>query len=73
MVNQSKQTDPPLSTSDDPLAQAILQCCGPDAVDAYHQGRPYCLLFGRCSLNHAYRNHQRRSHLICGTQTTKRK
>ena len=43
MVNQFTQTDPPLSVSDDPLADAILQCCGPDAVDDYHQGRPYCL------------------------------
>ena len=43
MVNRSTQTDPPTSATDDPLAQAILQCCGPDAVDAYHQGRPYCL------------------------------
>ena len=34
---------PPSSATDDPLAQAILQCCGPDAVAAYHQGRPYCL------------------------------
>ena len=43
MINTSTQTDPQLSVSDDPLADAILQCCGPDAVDAYHQGRPYCL------------------------------
>ena len=43
MVNRSTQTDPPLSAADDPLAQAILHCCGPDADDAYHQGRPYCL------------------------------
>ena len=43
MVNQSTQTDPPPSASDDPLAHAILQCCGPAAVAAYHQGRPYCL------------------------------
>ena len=43
MVNRSTQTDPSPSANDDPLAQAILQCCGPDAVDAYHQGRPYCL------------------------------
>ena len=43
MVNKSNQTDPPPSASDDPLAQAILQCCGPDAVAAYHQGPPYCL------------------------------
>ena len=43
MVNTSTQTDPQLSATDDPLAQAIFQCCGPDAVDAYHQGHPYCL------------------------------
>ena len=43
MVSRSTQTDPTLSVSDDPLADAILQCCGPDAVDAYHQGLPYCL------------------------------
>ena len=43
MVSRSTQTDPQLSATDDPLADAILQCCGPDAVDAYHQGRPYCL------------------------------
>ena len=43
MVNTSTQTDPQLSATDDPLPQAILQCCGPDAVDAYHQGHPYCL------------------------------
>ena len=43
MVNRSTQTDPPPSATDDPLAQAIFQCCGPDAVEAYHQGPPYCL------------------------------
>ena len=43
MINTSTQTDPQLSVSDDLLADAILQCCGPDAVDTYHQGRPYCL------------------------------
>ena len=43
MVNRSTQTDPPSSATDDPLADSILQCCGPDAVDAYHQGRAYCL------------------------------
>ena len=43
MVSRSTQTDYQLSVFDDPLADAILQCCGPDAVDAYHQGRPYCL------------------------------
>ena len=36
MVSRSTQTDPQLSATDDPLADAILQCCGPDAVDAYH-------------------------------------
>ena len=43
MVNRSTQTDSPPSATDDPLAQAILQGCRPNAVDAYHQGRPYCL------------------------------
>ena len=43
MVNQSTQTDHPFSATDDPLAHDILQCYGPDAVAAYHQGRPYCL------------------------------
>ena len=43
MVDRSTQTDPPPSPSDDPLARAIFQCCGPDAVEAYHQGRSYCL------------------------------
>ena len=43
MVNRSTQTDPRLFATDDPFADAILQCCGPDAVAAYHQGRPYCL------------------------------
>ena len=43
MVNRSTQTDPPPPASDDTLAHAILQCCGPEAVAAYHQGRPYCL------------------------------
>ena len=43
MDNRSPQTDPQPSATDDPLAQAILQCCGPVNVDAYHQGRPYCL------------------------------
>ena len=43
MVNRSTQTDPPPSATDDPLAQAILQCCGPNGVAAYHQGRPHCL------------------------------
>ena len=36
-------TRPPLSATDDPLAQAILKCCGPDSVEAYHLGRPSCL------------------------------
>ena len=43
MVNKSNQSDPPPSASDDPLAHAILQCCGADAVAAYHHGHPYCL------------------------------
>ena len=43
MVNASTQTDTQFSVSDDPLAQAILQCCGLDAVDAYHRGQPDCL------------------------------
>ena len=43
MVNRSTQTDPPPSVTDDLLAQAILQCCGPGAIEAYHHGRPYCL------------------------------
>ena len=43
MVNRSAQTEPPSSATDDPLADSILQSCGPAAVAAYHQGRPYCL------------------------------
>ena len=43
MVSRSTQTDPQLSATDDPLAEAISQFCGPDAVDAYYQGRPHCL------------------------------
>ena len=45
MVNRSSlhKLTPHLFATDDPLAQAILQCCGPDTVAAYHQGRPYCL------------------------------
>ena len=43
LVNRSTQTDPPGSATDDPLADSILQLCGPAAVAAYHQGRPYCL------------------------------
>ena len=43
MVNRSTQTDPPISATDDPLADSILQFCGPAAVAAYYQGRPYCL------------------------------
>ena len=31
MVSRSTQTDPQLSATDDPLADAILQCCGSDA------------------------------------------
>ena len=29
--------------TDDPLAQTIFQCYGPDSVEAYHQVRPFCL------------------------------
>ena len=43
MVNRSTQTDRPPSSTNDPLAQAIIQCCGPVAVEAYHGGPPYCL------------------------------
>ena len=43
MANQSTQTDPPPVATDDTLAQAILKCCGPSAVDAYTKGQPYCL------------------------------
>ena len=42
MVSRSTQTDPS-PAADHPLAQAILQGCGADAVAAYYQGRPYCL------------------------------
>ena len=43
MDNRSTQTDYPSAATDDRLADAILQCCGPDAIDAHHQGRPYSL------------------------------
>ena len=43
MVNQSTQTDPQPVATDDPLARAIFQCCGPAAVAAYTNGYPYCL------------------------------
>ena len=43
MVAQSIQTDPPPSTTEDLLAQDFLQCCSPDAVEAYHQSRRYCM------------------------------
>ena len=43
MLNQSTQTDPSPPATDDPLAQAILECCGPAAEDAYHHCHPYCL------------------------------
>ena len=43
MVSRSTQTDHPFSVTDDPLADSIIQCCGPAAVAAYHQGRLYCL------------------------------
>ena len=36
MVSRSTQTDPPHPAPDDPLAHAILQRCGPVAVEAYH-------------------------------------
>ena len=70
MVNKSTQTDSPPSASDDTLAHDILQCCGPDAVAAYHQGRPYWLgdvhwLTLPETING--------SHLVCETQTTRRK
>ena len=41
VFNQPTQTDQPPSSSDDPHAQAKPQCCGPDAIEAYHQGRLY--------------------------------
>ena len=34
MVHKSTQTYPQLPATDDPLADAILQCCGPHAVNA---------------------------------------
>ena len=37
MINRSTQTDLSLLATDDPLADAILQYCGPAAVAAYHQ------------------------------------
>ena len=43
MVNQSTQTDTPPPATRDPQAHDILQCCGPAAVEAYHQGHPYCM------------------------------
>ena len=36
MLDRSTQTDPPPPASEDPLAHAFLQCCGPDAVEPYH-------------------------------------
>ena len=69
-VNQSTQTDPMPSTADDPLAHAILHYCGPNAVDGYHQGRPYCL---RNVYWITLPGPRRSSSLLCGTQTTKKK
>ena len=43
MVTQSTQIEPPTSSAHDLLACYILNCCGPVAAEAYHQGRPYCL------------------------------
>ena len=43
MFNQSTQTDPQHVATDDPLALAIFQCCGPSAVNAYTKGQPNCL------------------------------
>ena len=43
MVNQSTQTGPQPVATDDPLAHAIFQCCGPPAVDAYTKGQLNCL------------------------------
>ena len=43
MVNQSSQTDPQPIATDDPLAHAIIQCCGASALDAYNEGQPFCL------------------------------
>ena len=42
MVTQSTQTAPSPPATDDPLAEDNGQCCGPAAVKAYRQGRPYC-------------------------------
>ena len=41
MVTRPTQTDPPPSASDDPLAHAILQGYGPNAVAAYQQTVPF--------------------------------
>ena len=43
MVNRSTQIDPQPTDTDDPLARDILQGCSPAAVEAYHQGRIYCV------------------------------
>ena len=42
MVTQSTQTESRTSSAADPVARENLNCCGPVAVDACHQGRPYC-------------------------------
>ena len=39
---QPIQTDPQPTDTDDPLVRDIVQFRGPAAVDAHHQGRPYC-------------------------------
>ena len=71
LVSRSTQTDPPPPATDDTLTQAILQCCGPDAVAAYHQGRPYCL--GDVLWVTLPETIKKLSYLVCGTHTTKRK
>ena len=42
MVTQSTKTELSPPATEDPLAHDILQCSGPAAVQAYHQGSPYC-------------------------------
>ena len=42
LVTKSTQTDWPPPATDDRLACDILQSCGTDAVEAYHQSHPYC-------------------------------
>ena len=41
MTNQSTQTDPHPVDTDDTIACHFLQCCGPAAVEANYQTRPY--------------------------------